>query len=301
MDYSIEVNEFMNESSPKVSVVLPTFNGEKYIRQSIDSCLNQTHCNIELIIVDDGSTDETPEIIKSYKDERIKYLRHEKNKGLPNALNTGFAKADGEYLTWTSDDNYYVKDAIEKMLCFLQSKNCSFVYCNFYIFNDKNPYSLNIVRLPDKLALENLNGVGACFLYSSKVKEAIGDYDPETFLAEDYDYWIRTSKKFHMEHFEEPLYFFREHAKSLTKSRFYEVRIVDILVRLKNEVLLDIDKAVDSLINTIAGKHNDFFRINKVIAEIRYSRKIKRVLKDFKIGKLNFKEAKSALGDIILK
>jgi len=78
----------MNRISSKVSIVLPTYNGAKYIRQSIDSCLNQTYKNIELIIVNDGSTDGTPEIIRSYEDGRIKYLTHEKNKGLPHALNT---------------------------------------------------------------------------------------------------------------------------------------------------------------------------------------------------------------------
>src|SRR3990170_3452478 len=110
--------------SPKVSIVLPTYNGEKYIRQSIDSCLNQTHENIELIIVDDCSIDNTPEIIKSYKDSRVKSLRHDQNKFLPHALNTGFSNATGEYLTWTSDDNYYAKEAIEKMVSFLKNRNC---------------------------------------------------------------------------------------------------------------------------------------------------------------------------------
>lgn len=66
----------------KVSIVLPTHNGARYLRQSIDSCLNQTYKNLELIIVDDGSIDVTPDIIMSYQDKRIKYIRHEKKKGL---------------------------------------------------------------------------------------------------------------------------------------------------------------------------------------------------------------------------
>src|SRR3989304_1114440 len=118
----------MGVSSPKVSIVLPTYNGARYIRQSIDSCVHQTYRNIELIIVDDASTDNTPEIIASYKDERIKYFRHEKNMGLPHALNAGFAEANGDCLTWTSDDNYYAKEAIEKMLSFLIKKSSSFIY-----------------------------------------------------------------------------------------------------------------------------------------------------------------------------
>ena len=288
----------MNELSPKVSIVLPTHNGAKYIQQSIDSCLNQTYKNIELIIVDDGSTDETPEIIKSYEDKRIKCLMHEKNKGLPHAINTGFASATGEYLTWTSDDNCYTEKALEKMLSFVRAKDCSFVYCDFYRFNDENPSKLNTVRLPDVLALENHNDVGACFLYAKKVKEVIGDYDPDTELAEDYDYWIRVSKEFSMCHLAKTLYFYREYVKSLSLSRFYEVRVVNILVRIKNEVL-DVERGADWLIGLIAQKYRGCFRLNKVIAKVLFSRKIKRKLRDFKMGKLSFKEARLVLRDNI--
>ncbi|MGB8218564.1 MAG: glycosyltransferase [Candidatus Methanoperedens sp.] len=293
-----EVNEPMNESSPKVSIVLPTYNGARYIRQSIDSCLNQTYKNIELIIVDDYSTDETPGIIRSYKDERIKYIRHEKNEGLPHALNTGFAETTGEYLSWTSDDNYYSMDAIEKMVFFLKNKNCNFVYCDFYRFKDENSANLMIVKLPEVLSLDNHNDVGACFLYSKIVKEIIGDYDTDAFVGEDYDYWIRVSKKFSMCHLAETLYFYREHAKSLSLLKFYEVRVVDILVRMKNEVL-DVNKGEDLLVGQIARKYPGYSRFNKIIIKILFSKKITTILTDFKNKKIKFKEAKLALLNII--
>jgi len=293
-----ETQGIINETSPKVSIVLPTYNGAKYIWQSIDSCLNQTYKNIELIIVDDGSTDETSEIIKSYKDKRIKYLRHEKNKGLPHALNTGFANATGEYLTWTSHDNYYAKEAIEKMISFLRDRNYSFVYCDFYRFKDENPSNLNIVKLPDVLTLENHNDVGACFLYSRGVYEVIGDYDPDATLAEDYDYWIRVSKKFSMYHLAEPLYSYRECNESLSLSRFYEVRVVDILVRVKNGVL-DIDLAINSLVSVIAQKYPRYFGVNKFICKILFSRKINKIMRDFKMDRISFEKAKLSLNEII--
>ena len=287
-----------HELLPKVSIVLPTYNGAKYIRQSIDSCLNQTYKNIELIIVDDGSTDETPEIIKSYQDERIKYLRHDKNRGLPNALNTGFANATGEYLTWTSDDNYYDEEAIGKMLSFLIDKNCSFVYCDYYVFKENDHSNLNIVKLPDIPALETHNDIGTCFLYSTRIKEAIGEYDDEAFLGEDYDYWIRISKQFSMCHIAEALYYFRTHSKSLSVSRFYEVRIANILVRMKNEIV-DVNQAVDFLVSLIARKYPGYFRVNKVLAKILSSRKINNILRDFQIKRISFEDAKLSLRDII--
>src|SRR5258708_28767526 len=99
----------------KVSIVLPSYNGASYLKQSIDSCLAQTHKNIELIIVNDGSYDDTEKIVKSYNDLRITYLKSTLTRGISASLNKGFSKATGEYLTWTSDDNYYVPTAIEKM------------------------------------------------------------------------------------------------------------------------------------------------------------------------------------------
>jgi glycosyltransferase involved in cell wall biosynthesis len=282
----------------KVSIVLPTYNGAKYIRQSIDSCLDQTYKNIELIIVDDGSTDETPEIIKSYNDERIKYTRHEKNKGLPHALNTGFANVTGEYLTWTSDDNYYHEEAIEKMLSFLKTKNCEFVYCDYYTFEGDDPSNRNLIRLPKYVTFERINCVRACFLYSREIKEVIGDYDPDTELAEDYDYWIRVSKKFPMHHSDEPLYFYRVHNESLYSSRYYEVEVVKLLVRLKYNIM-GIDQVTDLFIDLVARKKGGFFKLNEVLAKILFSKKINVILKNVKMRKLSFKEARFDLKNLV--
>lgn len=291
----------MNDALPKVSIVLPTYNGVKYISKSVDSCLNQTYKNLELIIVDDGSSDKTPEIIKSYKDKRTKYVRHEKNKGLPFALNTGFANATGEYLTWTSDDNYYADEAIEKMLTFLNTKDCDFVYCDFYRFRDENPSDIKLVKLPDTLNLNSQNGVGACFLYTKKVKKVTGFYDVETVFAEDYDYWIRASKNFLMHHIPEPLYFYREHINSLSFSRIHEIRIADILVRIRNNVL-DRSTAVNLLSNLIDDRYPNlkYFKVSKIINKIRFSRKINEIVDDFQKGKVNFKDTKLKL-EILIK
>ena len=206
----------MMEASAKVSIVLPTYNGAKYLRQSIDSCLNQTYKNIELIIVDDGSMDETPQIIGSYQDERIKYVRHDKNKRLPYALNTGFAMATGEYLTWTSDDNYYAENAIESMVALLQiNKAIDFVYANYYAIND-NGAVLQSISVGPSESLKEYNCIGSCFLYSRKVYEVLGGYNPDAFLAEDYEYWIRIFKRFRMQKLDKFVYWHRLHPRSLT-------------------------------------------------------------------------------------
>lgn len=206
----------MMEASEKVSIVLPTYNGAKYIQQSIGSCLKQTYKNIELIIVDDGSTDKTTEIIKSYHDARIRYIRHRKKKGLAHALNTGFAKATGEYLTWTSDDNYYAEKAVESMVDTLRTnKKIDFAYANYYMINEDGKVLQSIRGAPSKNLKEG-NCIGPCFLYRRKIYEIIGEYNPEAFLVEDYEYWIRISKRFRMQMLDEYLYRHRLHPKSLT-------------------------------------------------------------------------------------
>ncbi|MDX9964224.1 glycosyltransferase [Desulfobacter postgatei] len=204
------------DSEIKVSIVLPTYNGAKYIRTSIDSCLAQTHTNLEVIVVDDCSTDDTPDIVKSYSDPRIKYIRHSENQKLPRSLNTGFKNADGHFLTWTSDDNIFHKEAVEVMLKFLLTyPETGFVYTDLHHIDDhSNVFEYFSVGPVESLRKTNL--IGACFLYPRKVYEEIGEYDASAFLAEDYDYWIRISKKFKMQRLRVPLYYFRIHKDSLT-------------------------------------------------------------------------------------
>jgi glycosyltransferase involved in cell wall biosynthesis len=205
--------------SLKVTIVLPTHNGAKYLRQSIDSCLNQTYSNLELIIVDDGSTDETPSLIKSYNDKRIKFLRHKKNVGLPRALNSGFRYASGDFLTWTSDDNQYLPTAIEEMISFLaKNKGFGFVYADYISFNLQTGHK-ELRKLPDIPNIRVQNDIGACFLFTRQVWREVGEYNPNYSLVEDYDYWIRVWQRFKVKHYPRVLYIYGEHPKSLTNTK----------------------------------------------------------------------------------
>lgn len=206
------------ESIAKVSIVLPTYNGTKYLHQSIESCLDQTYRNIELIIVDDGSTEDIREIVGVFADSRIRLLRHDRNRGVAEALNTGFRSATGQYLTWTSDDNFYAKSAVEELVRYLETYPAvDFVYAERYNVDERTGgRTLWVQRTLPAWSLSADCGIGACFLYKRKVYEAIGDYDPTAFLNEDYDYWIRVSREFRMQRLFKPLYYYRYHGKSLT-------------------------------------------------------------------------------------
>jgi glycosyltransferase involved in cell wall biosynthesis len=242
--------------NPLISVVLPTYNGARYLRQSITSCLTQTHQNLELIIVDDHSSDDTPLIIRSFQDSRIHYIRNDINQRLPSALNIGFAQAKGDYLTWTSDDNFYLPEALEKMLLTLLSRQGDFVYCAYFsIHDDQKRDDRQIVRLPEDASFKDVNFVRACFMYSRRVMEQIGCYDPEVELSEDYDYWIRVSKKFKLHYLNEPLYCYRYHNNALFSKRYWEQEVVKCLVRYRHG-LFSQEEALKYLIQLYARQRS---------------------------------------------
>lgn len=237
-------------SQPLVSVVLPTYKRAHLLAQAMHSVLAQTHANLELIVVDDNSPDDTAEVVASFNDARIQYVKNEPNLKLPRALNRGFALARGEYLTWTSDDNLLAPTAIERMVGVLAGDDCDFVYADYWLFSEQSddgkPRAPQHERLPDTLQLKQGNHIGACFLYTRKLYKTIGDYDPELFLVEDYDYFLRAARQFRFCHLAEPLYYFRRDEATLYISRFPEVKASDMLVRFKNGAL-DADGSADML------------------------------------------------------
>ena len=208
-----------------VSIVLPVYNGEKYIAKSIESVLAQTYSNIELIIVNDCSTDSTLEIINHYKanDSRIKIVNNIKNQRLPKSLNIGFSEASGEYFSWTSDDNMYKENAIEKMVSCLETNNADFVNANYSNIDENDNIIKSVYTLADINKLMFGNNIGACFLYTKSIAKKVGEYDANLFLAEDYDYWIRIGRHGKMCHIDDDLYLYRWHEQSLTQTKCKQV------------------------------------------------------------------------------
>jgi glycosyltransferase involved in cell wall biosynthesis len=243
--------------APLVSIVLPTYKRARVLPHAIRSVLAQTYANWELIVVDDNSPDDTAQVVAGFTDPRIRYVRNEPNLKLPRALNRGFSLARGDYLTWTSDDNLYAPRAIEAMVHRLQQGDCDLVYADYWLFSQDDdagrPLDPQVDRLPDTVQLDKGNHMGACFLYTRRLYEAVGDYDPELFLVEDYDFFIRAAKQFRFAHIAEPLYYFRRDDDTLYLSRFAEVKASDVLVRYRNG-LLDERGLVDAMVAVVMRK-----------------------------------------------
>lgn len=235
-----------------VSIVLPAFNGAHLLAEALDSILAQSYADIEVIAINDGSTDDTAAILDAYaaRDPRVRVF-HQTNQRLPKTLSRGFRLARGEFLTWTSVDNRLKPRCIELLRGALdRNPNWDMVYGNIDIIGDdgeplrgsswyggyQNPAGSEHIHLPSCTSELNTwpnNYVGAAFMYRARVAWAIGDYSPVRFCTEDYDYWMRVNEVMRLRHagFSDSIYEYRFHASSLT-SRDEELGITKNRVKL---------------------------------------------------------------------
>lgn len=219
-----------------LSIVLPSYNGEKYLEESINSIRSQTLTDWELILIDDCSVDSTLSIMKKFArmDDRIKIIHNNKNMNLPNSLNIGFRQAKGKYLTWTSDDNLYFNDAFKKMVCFLESNNDVYMVCTDMVYIDEKGKYIKDAPVYEENKFWYDNNVGASFMYRREVLTEIGEYSSILFGVEDYDYWIRVRKKYgKINRLSEKLYSYRIHKGSLSNTMFYQNK--EKLNRIRND------------------------------------------------------------------
>ncbi|MGL4950261.1 MAG: glycosyltransferase [Mycoplasma sp.] len=185
--------------NPLVSIIIPVYNGEKYIKDAIDSCLAQTYKNIEILVIDDGSKDLTETICKTYGN-KIKYIKKE-NGGVSTALNIGIKKSRGSYISWLSHDDYYHESKIENQIKAVSKddKN-SIIFSNYYKVN-KNKEITSEVNLSKKL--KNFKGKtplllicgfcinGCSLLIPKKIFEKYGFFNEKLLYTQDYEMWIR--------------------------------------------------------------------------------------------------------------
>jgi len=176
----------------KVSVILPVWNGEAFLDQALDSLRMQSYSNLEIVIVDDCSTDSTPVIIERHRiaDKRIVVVRNEKNLKLPMSLNIGFLNSTGEWISWTSYDNVHKRDHICTLLNEVTFRQFELGYGNYEII-DENSKLIKCSEVQDPINLVRGNCVGASFIYHRSVHERLGGYDETKFMFEDYDFWVR--------------------------------------------------------------------------------------------------------------
>lgn len=220
---------------PKISAILPTYNGERFIRQAIESCLLQSWTDFELIIINDASTDATANIVSSYQDKRIILFHHSENKKLPAALNTGFHHAQGDYFIWMADDDYWAPDAFIILADYLdQHPEVDGAYAD-YCRMDENGNFIERISLDHQNPDRPLNT--HAFLYRREVFHTLGGYNLNCFLVEDYEFWLRACARYQIYYVptDHPLYHLRDRPGSLTDR--YRWKVHEMSARLRREIL----------------------------------------------------------------
>lgn len=180
-------------NKPKISVVMPAYNSEQYIAEAIESILNQTFSDFEFIIINDGSTDGTADIVKSYNDKRIKFVDNSENRGIVAVLNQGLSMARGEYIARMDSDDISHKNRFEKQIAYMDSHmECGVLSTAYHMFGTKE----RVVVHPKYVGLLNL--LEGCYVAHPAVmirKSVLDKYDfrylQEFKHAEDYELWSR--------------------------------------------------------------------------------------------------------------
>lgn len=197
----------MKKNNPKVTIVIPVYNGKKYIKEAIDSALNQTYENTEIIVINDGSEDNTEIIIKKYKN-KIKYFKKE-NGGVSSALNLAIRKMTGEYFAWLSHDDIYYPNKIKDMLNYIVNNNLSLndiYYCDYDLIDRDGKYIKSIkintyyANLKSEYSLLRAYINGIAMLIPKKAFEICGFFDESLKCTQDYEMWNRMIKKYNFMH-----------------------------------------------------------------------------------------------------
>ncbi len=193
----VRVSELKQDYFEKVSIIMTVYNGGRFLRDAIESCLNQTYTNLELIIIDDGSFDNSLEIIKSFEDKRIKLLINESNKGQSYSRNIGIKESSGEYIAIMDADDMMYPNRIEKQLNYLKIEGgdicfswADLIDVDGKIIGDKKT-TLNINYLRAKLLFEcPLIHPTAFWRKDSLIQNDLW-YDRYYTYAQDYELWSR--------------------------------------------------------------------------------------------------------------
>lgn len=216
---------------PKVSVIIPTYNMAKFVSSAVNSVLSQTYKYFEVIIVNDGSTDRTREVLKRYKKHRKIKIINQSNKGLACSRNTGIKLSKGKYIAWLDADDIWRRDFLEIAVALLEShKEISFVHANLYRFKENVNDAKSRILLFDVSKVSETTLIKKILLGSYHVnntqvikKECIQDigmFDERLSKrgCEDLDLWLRMLRKYKSVYINKPLIYYRQNLEGMSKN-----------------------------------------------------------------------------------
>jgi len=205
-----------------VSVVIPAFNSEQYIAECINSVLTQTYQNFEIIIIDDGSSDNTVNIVSAYKNDKIR-LFHQKNSGSGAARNHGVKQASGTWIAFIDADDIWLPDKLQKQLELCSNQVWS--HTDLFFLGDIYPKHTKTTELTSKHSgyiLKNLlveNSIGTSSVIIDKdIFQEFGGFNTGLRALQDWDLWLRVAEKYEICYLDEPLVYYRVHSDSTSRN-----------------------------------------------------------------------------------
>jgi len=214
-----------NNQLPLVSIIMPAYNAQDYIKQSIQSVVKQTYNNWELLIINDGSTDNTVSIVESFKDTRI-VLFSQENSGVSRARNYGISKAKGDYIAFLDSDDLWKNNKLNVQVSYMK-KHPDIVlsytdYDSFKLQNEiiknKQLYPFQIENQHDRLLVFNYIATLTVML-KKEIFQKVDGFDISLFGPEDWDLWIRIAKIGKIAFINQKLALYREHESGISKNR----------------------------------------------------------------------------------
>jgi glycosyltransferase involved in cell wall biosynthesis len=249
----------------RVSVVIPTLNYGEFIGDAIESVLSQTHKAFEVIVVDDGSYDDTERVVRSYG-QNVKYL-HQKNAGVSSARNRGIAESRGDFVAFLDADDFWLPEKIEKQVRKITEDNrTGLVHCGINEFDDSTGETLQLHLngkegfLAQDLALFKqpvIIGPGSTVMVAREVFNDVGAFDTRLKHAEDWEFCFRVSMKYRIGFVPEILVNYRNHGINATKN----------VAEMERSALIAWNNVFDTEDETIAKlRRQSFGNLHKVIA-----------------------------------
>jgi hypothetical protein len=243
---------------PKTSIIMPVYNGGKYLAQAVESILNQTFKEFEFLIINDGSTDGTATILGNYPDPRIKVIDNGKNIGLTKSLNKGLEVSRGEYIARQDADDISDPYRIEKQVHLFEEDRSLGLVGSFFKIMDEHGRTLRTVTVPteeEAIRQSILNSNPFCHgaaVFRREAIERLGGYREFFKYAQDYDLWLRISEKYRVRNMGEVLYGWRKSEDSISdkkrveQSQYAMVAITQAMKR-KEGKMDDIDRGMTPL------------------------------------------------------
>ncbi len=261
-------------STPFLSIVMPVYNAEKFIHKAITSLLDQTFRDFELIVVDDGSTDKSLDVVTSFNDARIRILTNEQNRGIVFSRNRGNAAAKGRYIAPFDADDIARKDKFEKQIIFLEKQPEFGMIGSWALLMDEQDNLLKkkwkVDAPPESIPAIQL--FRNYFIQSAVVmrREAIppGNYTEGFDAVEDYKMWFEISRKYKVWNYPDYLLKYRLHAESITQRQISEMNARDVKVYdfIFNALGMNLNEQQKALLLIIKGneKINDTRQLGQI-------------------------------------